>query len=431
MKLPLSLDVLVLLLLVPAHMQMQEAKSYLLVIQLLVSMAYIGLDLWHPLSSYGSLPNRYDRTRVTFLIRLVLILVMVTFACVVPTARYIFARLQADSGNADLLEAYSHIHDGAIQTEDALGYLRQGKNPYSESYEDSLLVLHELPEIAVNPAIDHYVYLPGILLFSLPSYALSTTLLGFYDQRIIYLIMYLATVLMLPMLAKSPERKLSLTAAVGLNPLLVDPVIFGMNDVVILISFLMAAILLIKERPLLSALALSLGCASKQTAWLSIPFYLALLVGKPFKRNWLCQAWKPLGILLLVMVFVLAPFVAWDARAFIDDVFSYPAGTATLSFPIRGYSLAAILLGLGVISSPFDQFPFWILQLVFGIPLLLFLLKYQLARNDGARMFVCAGLFLFAIGFLSRFFQYNYVGLVTTLITIGVLFDRQDESEMA
>jgi hypothetical protein len=431
MKLPLSLDVLVLLLLVPAHMQMQEAKSYLLVIQLLVSIAYIGLELWHPLSSYGSLPNRYDRTRVAFLIRLVLILVMVTFACVVPTARYIFTRLQADSGNADLLEAYSHIHDGAIQTEDALGYLRRGKNPYSESYEDSLLVLHELPEIAVNPAIDHYVYLPGILFLSLPSHALSTTLLGFYDQRIIYLIMYLATVLMVPMLAKSPERKLSLTAAVGLNPLLVDPVIFGMNDVVILMSFLMAAILLIKERPLLSALAFGLGCASKQTAWLSIPFYLALLVGKPFKRNWLYQAWKPLGILLLVMVFVLGPFVAWDARAFIDDVFSYPAGTATLSFPIRGYSLAAMLLGLGIISSPFDQFPFWILQLVFGIPLLLFLLKYQLAKNDGARMFVCAGLFLFGIGFLSRFFQYNYVGLVTTLITIGVLFDRQDESKMA
>jgi len=278
-------------------------------------------------------------------------------------------------------------------------------------------------------AIEHYVYLPGILLFSLPFHVLSTTLWGFYDQRIFYLAIYLCTVLMLPFLARSPERKLSLLAAVGLNPLLVEPVTIGMNDIAILMSFLLAAILLLKERRSLSALALGLGCASKQTAWLFIPFYLTFLMYRPSKGSRLNQVAKPLGILLLVMVIIVGPFVAWDARAFIDDVFSYPAGTTTPIYPIRGYTLGSILLGLGIISSPFERFPFWILQLVFGIPLLLFLLRCQLVRNDGARMFVCAGFFVLGIGFLSRYFHYNLIGVVTTLITVGVLFEPQEERE--
>ena len=77
-----------------------------------------------------------------------------------------------------------------------------------------------------------YVYLPGLLLLSLPFRQAITPLLGFYDQRLLYLLAYVV-VLLLPLLAQRPERKLSLLAAVGLNPLLLDPIAIGMNAEVI------------------------------------------------------------------------------------------------------------------------------------------------------------------------------------------------------
>ncbi len=53
------------------------------------------------------------------------------------------------------------------------------------------------------------------------------------------------------------------------------------------------------------------------------------------------------------------------------------------------------------------------------------LLWFQYKRNLAA-MIVAAALFVFCIGFLSRFFHHNYVGFVTALATMGVLLDWHD-----
>jgi len=428
MKLPLSLDVLLLLLLVPAHMQMQEGERYLLAVPLLF---YILLEFWHPLRPYSALPERYGKARIAFLLRLLLLLVMITSASLVPIVWNIGLRLQADAGEADFLEAYYTIHDGAIQTEDALRYLEEGKNPYLEDYEDTLLFLYGPGETPINPAIYHYVYLPGLFLISWPFRFLSLDLLGFYDQRIVCMFIYSAMVLILPLLATSPERKLSLLAAVGLNPLLVGSVIIGMNDVIVLLSVLTAAVLLSRKRLLFSGLVLGLGCAIKATTWLFIPFYLALLLTFPLQRNQLARLAKPTSMILLMMGLILGPFLVWDARAFVDDTLLYLAGKTSTSYPIRGYTLGRLLVALRIISSPLDAFPFWILQVMLGIPLLFLLLRYQMAQNDIGRMLHCAGLFFLGIGFLSRFFHDNYVGLVTAMMTAGALFEGQARSDEA
>lgn len=424
-KLPFSLDVLFLLLLVPAHTQL-SGKAFLLVVPLL---ATIVLELWHPLTSYSSLPNVYNRTRLSFLLRFVLMLIMIASASIVPALENIALRLSLAADESGFSEAYAHMHDGAVQTESALEYLSQGKNPYVEKYDDTPLRYYTFSGISIpsNPAYDHFVYLPGFLITSWPVYLLFTELGLFYDQRLIYLMAYTLLILLLPLMVEAPAQKLLLLAAVGLNPLLVGPVIIGMNDVVVILALVVAALALIKKHCLLSALFLGVACIHKQSAWFVVPFYMLLLWRMVPSAYRLREMTKMLVVGALVTVLSFGPFLIWDASAFFQDVFAYPGGAVDVNYPIRGYTLGTMLVGMKLVESPLVSFPFWSLQLLLGVPFLAALLKYQWRRNDIGAMFLCAGVFIFGIGFLSRFFQDNYVGFVTVLITLGGILSLSEE----
>jgi hypothetical protein len=421
----IGIDVLIILLVAPVYALLNRG-GFFLVVPLLF---YLLLELWTPLALHAALPRRFDRIRLAFLARFFLLLVMIAGAAVVPSLERIVSRLEISAEDPRSAEAYRRMHDGAVQVESALDFLSSGKNPYEERYDDTPLQYFAFSGIAIesNPAYEHFVYLPGLLVISFPFRQVLGSLDLPYDQRLIYLSSFILLVLLLPLMVESPTNKLSLLAAVGLNPALTGMVVKGMNDVVIVLFLVLLAMALAKRRLLLSALFLGLACTIKQSAWLFVPFYLLILCimlpTKPSAR----EIARPLGVVSLVAIALIVPFFLWEPGAFILDVFAYPGGAVEVNYPIRGYNLGRLLVGSGIIASPLDPFPFWILQLAFGVPLLLMLLRYQRRRNSVGTMLLCGSMFMFGIGFLSRFFQDNYVGFATVMIILGMLLNMANE----
>ncbi len=383
--------------------------SFLLVVPLLF---YTLLALWHPLTSYPSLPEQLYKTRLAFLARFFLLLVIIAAAVVYPALNNIFGRLSTQTSPSGYLDADINVHDGAVQVESALNFLSSKENPYVANYADTPLKYYgfSVIELPTNPAFEHFVYLPGLLTLSYPVYKLFAQLKFPYDQRWIYLATYLILVM----------------AGVALNPLLTQPLIIGMNDVMILLPIFLATWALSRKHVVFSAILLGLACTLKQSAWFVTPFYALYLLSlfpHPVRFQELAKA---VAIIVGIIIVVVVPFVAWDPAAFFTDVFAYPAGNVAVNYPIRGHTIGTLLVAMGVISSPLDTFPFWVLQFLVGLPLVAVLLRYQWRRNTAGSLLLCCGIFIFVFGFISRFFQDNYVGFVIVLILLGILWNMAE-----
>lgn len=425
MKQNQPIDLLLLLVLIPAQIALFSFGDYFLVILLLL---YMALTIWRPLSDLKALPERFGTQRLVFVLRLALLLLMLLISPIAVTVRNIQARQQAEAGQGDLVAAYLRLHDGALQVELALAHLQNGVNPYVATYDHPLMSIWD-PEIGVNPATEHLIYLPGLLLAALPFQWMSTAVLGFYDQRLFYLLAFILVILILPTLARKPMHKLALVVGIGLNPWLVQPVVWGMNDIVVVLCLLLAALLLQKKHSLWAAVAIGLACTIKQSAWLVTPFFLwAIYLAAPPQKRWR-EVGTAVLLIALLMVVIIGPFAWWDLPAFVEDTFAYASGTAaTLNYPIRGYTIGRLLVEFNRVQSDLDYYPFWQWQLLIGLPVLALCLYYQWRQRTIAAMFLAASLFIFALGFVSRYFQDNYVGFVITLAILGLFptFTNED-----
>ena len=74
----------------------------------------------------------------------------------------------------------------------------------------------------------------------------------------------------------------------------------------------------------------------------------------------------------------------------------------------------------GAVESIEDYYPFWGWQLLFGLPALALSLYYLWRQRTISAMFLAASIFTFVLGFVSRFFQDNYVGFVATQALLGL-----------
>src|SRR5438105_910195 len=171
----------------------------------------------------------------------------------------------------------TYTHDGGvIQTEETIKFLLQGKNPYVEDYTQTPMADWGLD---YKTALYHYPYLPWTFLFSLPFFLASNAMLGWFDERFVYLLLFALMLLIAVRLAPTPMSKLVLLMVLGLNPIMGSDVIFGQNDSFVL--FWIVAALWLARRGwtdvgraahgsayrLLAGVAFALACASKPTAW--------------------------------------------------------------------------------------------------------------------------------------------------------------------
>jgi hypothetical protein len=333
----------------------------------------------------------------------------------------------------------SYTHDGGvIQTEATIQYLFAGKNPYVEDYVNTPMA--EWGISRYRTALYHYPYLPWTFLASAPFYALGQAG-GFYDQRLVYALLWIVTLALVPRLVWGARRKLALVALLGLNPIMGLDVIFGQNDVFVLSWLLLALVCWwgwaqsvtagAPRRGLLigSTVLFGLACASKPTAWFFAPFYAFLLVGDhPLgAMNW-GERWRLAPLLLrraapaLLTFFILVgPYLLWNAGAMYDDIWRWSSGQGETGYQIWGWGASNFVLALGWVSDRFGQWPFWLAQILVAGPLALWLLWRQLRVNTLGNACWHYGLLLFGFFYASRFLNENYLGFILAFLAVGYL----------
>ncbi|MCC7355212.1 MAG: DUF2029 domain-containing protein [Anaerolineae bacterium] len=310
----------------------------------------------------------------------------------------------------------SYTHDGGvIQTEETIKLFLAGKNPYYEDYVNTPLAEWGLD---LRSAVYHYPYLPWTFVFSTPFQVLSNALIGWYDQRFVYLLLFVLMLALAPGLARGPTARLGLVMTLGLNPIMGSDVIFGQNDSFVVFWIILALWLLERHHPRASALAFGLACASKPTAWFLAPFYaLLLLRGEPLRR---ISAWWRCGWpALAAWATLILPYAIWNLDALLDDVWRWSAGTAAVPYQIRGWGFSNLVLAWGWVQSRLDYWPFWLPQVLVCLPLLVFLLRQQRRNNTLATASWAYALLLFAFFYLSRFLNENYLGYLLAFLAMG------------
>ena len=121
--------------------------------------------------------------------------------------------------------------------------------------------------------------------------------------------------------------------------------------------------------------------------------------------------------LALFTVLVL-PFAVWDWGALVDDIWGWASGVAEVPYQIRGWGFANLILGLGLVESKLDYFPFWIPELLTCLPLLLFLLWKQVKTNTLGTMLYGYSALMFVFFYFSRFLNENYLGFILASVAL-------------
>jgi len=370
---------------------------------LLVLVLYVGADL---------LLTGHTQFRV----KLVALWLAIIAFVIIPTGLAILYRHKTFP--------YLYIHDGAIQTEEAIKFLLAGKNPYVENFAATSVAqwpFHE-PGVDVNPAVYHLIYLPLIFLVSLPLYLFSQWTLGWYDQRLVYLLMFVVMLPMLLQLGRTPRDKLAAVMVVALNPLFVPFFIEGRNDIVVLF-WLVGAMLLLQQRRIgWAGMFIACAAASKQTAWFLLPFFVLYVLDPATRKNWreLITRARTLLTAILLFALVIMPFLVWDAAAFVDDIINYQSGISpsATNYPIKALGLGSLVLGFHWVENSTATFPFAIFQIVVGGLILMGLLVRQWRNNTISQMAMNYAILFFVFAFFSRTFNDNHLGFALTWLVL-------------
>jgi len=391
----------------------------LLILYLLVDLAEMGQTL---------------KTRLKWTL-LTLILV---FAVALPTGRMML--LRQGSGPA------SYAHDGGvIQTESVIDYFLDGRNPYQEDYTETPMAEWGFGEY--RTALFHYPYLPWTFVFSAP-FALLGQAAGFFDQRLVYLLVWAVALALAPRLVDGSRRKLGLVALLGLNPIMASDLIYGQNDVFILSWILLALVAWHHAQgaqmagraagpwQILAAIFFGLACAAKPTAWFFAPFFGLLLLKDPWQE--MGTTWRDLLATLpamarrawpalLVFGLLVGPYLVWDAGALYDDVWRWSSGQGETGYQIWGWGASNFVLALGLVADRFGQFPFLALEALFGLPVLIWFLRRQQRANTLANACWHYGLFLLVFFYSSRFLNENYLGYILAFLAVGYLAQAEGD----
>ena len=388
-------------------------------------------------------PGQQRATSAIHRAKLLLIWLVIGFTVLLPTLKLALLR------HENLPHSYSH-DGGVLQTEAAIDFFLSGRNPYVEDYRDTPMADWGLPEF--RTALDHYPYLPWTFVFSAPAALVSDGVLGWYDQRFVYLLVFVLALILAVRLAPAsrPRWRLALLMLLGLNPIMGLDLVFGQNDLfvwawIVLALALLARTLRTPDSSLtnnrspftihhpqfwLASLAFGLACASKPTAWFMAPFF-ALLLAHDQISSWrdipraipamLRRGWPALAVFALL----LAPYLIWDANALIDDVWRWAAGSTETHYQIWGWGASNFVLAFGGLESRFDPWPFWILEVLVALPLLLWLGWRQAQGNTLAAACWHYGLLLFGFLFVSRFLNENYLGYILAFLALGYFAIRK------
>ncbi|MFH0853516.1 MAG: glycosyltransferase 87 family protein [bacterium] len=318
------------------------------------------------------------------------------------------------------------VHDGAVQTEEASRFLRAGENPYSSDYSQT--AFGNYPDSfsgnqKPNPAYKHYVYLPATFLIVLPFQSLAEQASGWFDVRIIYYLGWFGLLVLLACLVKPPYRDLALVL-VAFNPFIIKFIVVGLNDYLMLLYLVAAVALLQKKHLCWSGILLVLALASKQSAWLFLPFFVVSLVKALPGISWARRV-KPLLPGIILGLLLVLPFVIWSAADFTSDVWGYANGWTEASYPASGLGLGQWLVTFQALDSAYDAFPFWVFSVIIGLPVMIWSMRRQWRENNPANLLWHYGITLLAFWLVARYFNDSHLSFIIVVLTIAVFLSSE------
>jgi hypothetical protein len=318
---------------------------------------------------------------------------------------------------------HTWCHDSVLQFEEAIHMVRAHKNPYKEDFADT-----SLPQWngwKQNPAIQHFVYPPLLLYFSVPVEALSRAILPksppnvpslgarFYDQRLVVLAFFAGVLGLAWGHLKEHPYRVGLTALIALNPWVGPFVVEGRNDVAMLFWVLAAWIAYEGGNGRYGDLLLGLAIATKT---LLLPMLPVVVFAR--RRDWGAS----LALLLAPLLLTSVPFLVGDPKSFVDDLFLAPAGLGPHPFEIRGwggFGFASLVLALGWVKSPTAYFPFTIFQAAAYAPCLIYGFRSLKKESGNGGMFLWSAAAIFVVLFFGRFIHDNYIGALLSIAVIS------------
>lgn len=371
--------------------------------------------------------------------RLAVVLASCALFVVLPTVADISSRAVQGIYANDRFVSFPH-DGGVLQTEAAIRFLLAGQNPYAVDYSQTEMARshHSSPAmwqamgLRANPAFSFLPYPPLHVLASAPLYLAAMHTLGWYDQRLVYLVALFALGALVPFVTSNRRLQLVLLAFLLLCPWQTRYVVQGYNDVVCVLFLVATAAAMRGRRPAVAGLCLALACGAKQFAWFGIPLYLAWLGAEiaalpPAAR---AAAWaRPLAVFGVVASLLFAPFFFWGPGAFLRSLvlaqgYEYP-------FRIQGLGLANLFVLLGWVREPMGAL---LLQSVLQMLILPVLGwgVWRILRGGGVPAFLRAlagAVFLFV--FVSRHFAPNYLFLPTALFACALLMESETGGDRA
>ena len=162
----------------------------------------------------------------------------------------------------------------------------------------------------------------------------------------------------------------------------------------------------------------SVAVATKQHAVLAVPLIAAWAVVRGADVRELIRAAALATGAALAM---LAPFMSWNAGAFIRDTIVFVAGSGPDAYPINGFGLSAFLLSNGVIHGARDAFPFAAVEVVVGVAIWTIGWLRIRARARLADVLLFAGLAMLLVLYVSRYFHDSHLLLGAELVLAGLV----------
>lgn len=346
-----------------------------------------------------------------------LLLMFIAIAVIYATFDFINLRNKTSS--------YAFINDSGLQVEIAGRFLLLSKNPYSESYKTTDLAKASYSDDAnnkVNPALQHNAYPPFTVILSALGFRFFSQFFGMFDIRILFLVFYISVVVLTYLKFRLSENGLIFLILVGLNPIFLNYLMQGSNDIVVLALILWSLFFMERKMTLPSILLFAFSIAAKQTAWFAIPFYLIYLwknfSGKEFIK-YSVLTFGTAGIFYL-------PFAVWNFRALLDSLIFYMGGSLPTSYPIANFGLGTVLVQMGVIKSIYAYYPFWIWQGLAGLVVIIgYIFSYRKKQITVADMLYGYSLLLAVVWLFNRSMNFSYLGYLMVIISASFVWESK------
>jgi glycosyl transferase family 87 len=320
----------------------------------------------------------------------------------------------------------SLIGDGAYQMQLARNVLMRGIDPYGFNYVGTGLERTPWNQPFPNPSLHHLDYWPGTIVLPLPVQATVQAVVGWWDERIWLLLAAVAVWLLFRRLVPGVPGRMA-AIAFFLIPGHSLLAILGDNDLPMVALLLGAALGIGHRKFLVAGLLIGLAIATKQTSLIAVPILAAYALGQQV-------GWRPFlraaGVAVAVVCVLLAPFILWNARAFVADTLLFNFASGAEAYPIQGLGLSSLLLQAGVIHGARDAFPFLLIQLPLVIGAWLLAWRRVLRHPRAGEVILWCGVAFFIFLFTNRFAQQAYILLGVELMLAGLLARLQGSADV-